>query len=258
MHHATVVTAVLLSVSIAAAVGSSKSAEQDDNGFVRIFNARNLSDWYVVPEKHAADWSVRDGLLIGNGKGKGSNLVWKGEAVGDFELNLEYRFRTQGNSGIHVRGRATDPKSLRVHGYHADFGHVGIGKHILGAWDFHGAPRGSQLVHRGQRVVIDAKGEKRFTTIEGALTPEDVRERDWNEVHVVARGNRLYFTINGKIASEVIDNEPDKRLDTGGIALQLHGGPPMTVEFRKIRLKRLVPQSTNPPKTGLREVRPVR
>ena len=50
---------------------------------------------------------------------------------------------------------------------------------------------------------------------------------------MVARGNRLYFTINGKIASEVIDNEPDKRLDTGGIALQLHGGPPMTTSHRR-------------------------
>ena len=58
-------------------------------------------------------------------------------------------------------------------------------------------------------------------------------------MHVVAIGNSLHFTINGKMASAVVDEEPAKRIDRGIIGLQLHGGPPMTVEFREIRLKRL-------------------
>ncbi len=80
------------------------------------------------------------------------------------------------------------------------------------------------------RTVSNTK--HRFT----ALTTDDIRQDDWNEVHVVVRGFRFYFTINGKMASEVIDNEVAKRIDRGAIGLQLHGGKPMTIEFRDIRL----------------------
>ena len=88
-------------------------------------------------------------------------------------------------------------------------------------------------------MVIDQRGGKHFTKIEGAVTPKHIRKHDWNEVHVVARGHHLYFTINGKMASEVIDNEAAKRIDRGAIGLQLHSGHPMTIQFREIRLKRL-------------------
>ena len=39
------------------------------------------------------------------------------------------------------------------------------------------------------------------------------QKREWNNVVVYAKANKLWFTINGKIASEVIDNEKAKRLD---------------------------------------------
>jgi len=152
---------------------------------------------------------------------------------------LQYRFRTDGNSGIHIRGRLGESKTHRVSGYHADFGHVGIGPNVLGAWDFHGVPRGSHLVARGQRVVIDASGRKTTTRLDKPLLPKHVRRRGWNDVHVVVRGYRFAFSINGKPASEVVDNEPSKRIARGVIGLQLHGGPSMTIEFRDIRLKRL-------------------
>ncbi|MCH2376091.1 MAG: DUF1080 domain-containing protein, partial [Planctomycetes bacterium] len=139
----------------------------------------------------------------------------------------------------HVRGILGESTSHRVKGYHADFGHVGVGRKVLGAWDFHGAPRGDHLVARGHRVLIDAQGDKLLQNVHDPLTPDDIHARGWNDVHVVAIGNSLHFTINGKMASAVVDEEPAKRIDRGIIGLQLHGGPPMTVEFREIRLKRL-------------------
>ena len=41
------------------------------------------------------------------------------------------------------------------------------------------------------------------------------------------------------VATQVIDNEPAQRIVRGIIGLQLHGGEPMTIEFRDILLKRL-------------------
>jgi hypothetical protein len=55
----------------------------------------------------------------------------------------------------------------------------------------------------------------------------------------VAKVNHLTHIINGVVMSEVLDNQKDKAAKSGVIALQLHQGPPMTVQFKDIELKRL-------------------
>ena len=129
---------------------------------------------------------------------------------------------------------------------------AGVGPEVLGSWDFHGYPRGSYLVQRGHRVVIAADWKKTLTQLDGALKPSHIKERGWNDVHVRVRGYRMFFTINGKVASEVIDNEKAKRIPKGIIGLQLHGGPPMEIEFRRISLKRLkrLQRPNRRPETG--------
>ena len=79
---------------------------------------------------------------------------------------------------------------------------------------------------------------KEIEEIDNAFEPSDAKAGDWNKVVVYAKGNRLWFTINGKIASEVIDNEKAKRLDKGYIGFQLHGGDKMVVAFKDISVKR--------------------
>ena len=207
--------------------------------FQSIFDGKTLKGWNVIPAEKKTHWSVRDGLLVGKTDGKGSDLIFHDKNLSDYELKLSYRFRTKGNSGIHIRGLLGISKTHKISGYHADFGHVGVGPEVLGSWDFHGYPRGSYLVQRGHRVVIAADGKKTVTKVERGLEASHVKRRDWNDVHVVVKGYRMYFTINGRMASEVIDNEKAKRIPKGIIGLQLHGGPPMEIEFRQIVLKRL-------------------
>ena len=55
---------------------------------------------------------------------------------------------------------------------------------------------------------------------------------------VEARGSKLRHEINGIVMSETIDDETEKRTAEGVLALQVHVGPPMKVQFRNIRLKR--------------------
>jgi hypothetical protein len=62
-----------------------------------------------------------------------------------------------------------------------------------------------------------------------------VHHQDWNTYEVFAQGNRIKLTFNGV---QTIDLTDDKAKD-GVIALQLHAGIPMRVEFRNIRLKPL-------------------
>jgi hypothetical protein len=60
-----------------------------------------------------------------------------------------------------------------------------------------------------------------------------VRHGDWNSYEVLAQGSHIRLTFNGV---ETIDLSDDKAKD-GVIALQLHAGIPMRVDFRNIRLK---------------------
>lgn len=60
----------------------------------------------------------------------------------------------------------------------------------------------------------------------------------WNEYDITARGQRVVTKINGQLMWEVTDREKGRHAEAPGvIALQLHVGPPMKVQFKDIRLK---------------------
>ena len=62
---------------------------------------------------------------------------------------------------------------------------------------------------------------------------------DWNDYHVIARGNVLIHILNGHVMSEVIDDDTEHRKMSGLIGVQVHVGPPMKVEYKSILLKEL-------------------
>lgn len=68
-----------------------------------------------------------------------------------------------------------------------------------------------------------------------------IRNDDWNELHLVARGNVLVHILNGHVMSVVIDEDARERRLEGLLGVQVHVGPPMKIEFRHIRLKKLAP-----------------
>lgn len=218
-------------------VSSALSVSAED-GFKSIFDGKSFEGWKCRPESQAGNWKVEDGKIVGTGKGQESYLMFKDE-LSDFELKFSYRLLTDGNTGLEVRSKPVKGRASRLHGYHADIGHVGIGDKVLGAWDFHENNRGDYLAKRAERVTIANDGKLNREAIAGGLELKDVNKGGWNEVVVYAKGNRLWFTINGKMASEVIDNEEAKRLDEGFVGFQLHGGDKMVVEFKDIAVKTL-------------------
>jgi hypothetical protein len=56
---------------------------------------------------------------------------------------------------------------------------------------------------------------------------------DWNSYEILADGPHIKLTFNGVVT---IDTE-DSKSATGVIALQMHAGELMRVEFRDIRIK---------------------
>jgi hypothetical protein len=209
---------------------------QDDEGFVSLFNGNDLTGWKGDP-KH---WSVRDGAITGestrdNPLRHNTFLVWQGGDVGDFELRVTCRIRGN-NSGIQYRSRLVDPQKFVVHGYQADFG---PGESHNGKLYDEGGR--AALAQPGQKVVVgpDGKIEVVGTLGDPAQIKRGIPEDTWVQYTIIARGNRLVHQIDGQTMIEATDEQEDERDLTGLLALQMHGGEPMTVQFKDIRLKAL-------------------
>jgi hypothetical protein len=203
-----------------------------------LFNGKDLTGWEGDPEV----WTVEEGAIVGRTAAEGqiknnTFLIWRGGEVGDFRLTFEYRIDgRRANSGVQYRSRVIDPDKWIVGGYQADIDAEQVYSGIL--YD----ERGTRhiLANRGERASIDRDGKKSVERFgDAAELQKDIRTDDWNEYVIEARGLSLRHTINGKLMSECEDNEEGKRADSGILALQVHQGPPMTVQFRKIQLERL-------------------
>jgi putative heme-binding domain-containing protein len=97
------------------------------------------------------------------------------------------------------------------------------------------------MAQRGELVTWTADGKKNVTGRLG--TSEEIQAKikpnDWNDYVIIAEGKRLQHFINGVQTVGVIDETEGKRLTSGILALQLHAGEPMTVQFKDIRIKSL-------------------
>ena len=227
--------AMLLAIGLVGADVARAEPRKDE--FVSMFDGKSLQGWSVMPAKAREAWSVQQGMIIGEGDKGRSYLVFDQRKLADFELRFEYRFPGEGNSGVSIRARVDETGTRGFQSYHADLGHVGIGKQVLGAWDFHTPGRREHACFRGDRLVIDKKDQPTVTAIEDAVTLDDIRAGDWNQVLVRAEGNRFQLFLNGKLSSEFVEHlPPERRLDRGMIQLQLHD-PGMVVHFRELAIK---------------------
>lgn len=209
------------------------SQEEDEAGFKAIFNGKDLTGWDGDPKL----WRVEDEAIVGEttkeNPTKGNTfLIWKDGEVDDFELRLSYRIKG-GNSGIQYRSKRHN--DWVVGGYQAD---IDSGDTYSGILYEERGSRGV-MAGRGERAIFDKEGKKsaeRFA--ESGDLQKEIKKEDWNDYLIVAKGMKFQHYINGKLMSETTDNDPKKQVQSGILALQLHAGPPMKVEFKNIRLRR--------------------
>jgi uncharacterized protein (TIGR03067 family) len=215
-------------------------AESED-GFKQIFNGKDLSGW----DGDANFWSVKDGAITGVTKTEpklthNTFLVYTNGELNDFELRLSYRI-VNGNSGIQYRSKVLRRGQFGpiVGGYQADFE---AGKTYSGIL-YEEQGRGI-LAQRGQKTVIEDDGDKHKVEVVGAVGKSEdiqagIKNEDWNDYVVIAKGNHLQHFINGMPTVDVVDENAARAAKSGVLALQVHVGPPMTVSFKNIRLKTL-------------------
>lgn len=211
----------------------------DADGFVSLFNGKDLEGWDGNPKF----WSVQDGAITGKttkeNPTKGNTfIIWRGGTVGDFELRLQYKI-VGGNSGIQYRSK--DMGNWVVGGYQGDFESGNTYSGIL----YEERGRGI-LAQRGQFTAVHANGNKHKVEVLGSLGASKdiqagIKKEDWNDYKIIANENRLVHMINGRVTAIVVDMDEAKRASSGILALQLHAGPPMTVQFRDIKIRKLKP-----------------
>ena len=209
----------------------------------QLFNGKDLTGWEGNPKL----WSVQDGAITGK-TGEDAEtklkhntfLVWRGGSVSDFELTFKYRIE-KGNSGVQYRSRELDKGEFGpiISGYQADFE---AGPKFSGIL-YEERARGI-LALRGQKTVIKAGAEAKKPVVEvagevgnSAEIQASIKSEDWNEYKIVAQGNHLQHFINGKQTVDVTDEDSANAAKDGLLALQIHQGPPMVVQFKDIVLR---------------------
>ena len=212
-------------------------------GFKSIFNGKDLDGWDGNPKL----WSVKEGAITGQTTAenpiKGNTfLIWKNGTVGDFELRCSFKLVANNsagfaNSGVQYRSKVLDPGYWVVGGYQAD---MEAGPTYTGILYEERMTRGI-MAARGEKVVWnkDCKKEVVGSLGKSAELQAAIKKEDWNDYVIIAQGNHLQHFVNGHQTIDIIDNCEEKRAMNGVLALQIHQGQPMTVQFKDLRLKKL-------------------
>ncbi|HEY2252975.1 MAG TPA: DUF1080 domain-containing protein [Planctomycetaceae bacterium] len=182
-----------------------------EEGFVPLFDGKTLAGW----EGDAQLWKVEDEMIVGDSPGiKQNEFLATEKRYGDFELRLEFRLRNgTGNTGVQFRSRRVEGSS-EVSGYQAD-----IGEKYWGClYD----------ESRRNRVLVQAPDG----------LDKVLHKDDWNQYVIRAQGERISLSLNG--VQTVAYCETDAAIWREGIiALQVHAGGPLRVEFRGLRIREL-------------------
>jgi Domain of Unknown Function (DUF1080) len=210
---------------------------EDHTGYQQIFDGASLKGWDGDP----AFWKVENGAIVGqstaeNAVKQNTFIIWRGGEPADFDLKVEFRMNST-NSGVQYRSvqlPASDQIGKWVlKGYQAD---IDIANQFTGMlYEERGrgflAPRGTAgYVSEGVRGTV------------GALDSSDnlksfIKDKDWNQFHVIARGGTLIHILNGHVTAVFVDDDMKNRTLKGLLGFQIHVGPPMKVEFRNVYLK---------------------
>jgi hypothetical protein len=212
-------------------------AAPDDAAWRTIFDGNSLAGWEGDPRY----WRVENGCIVGEVTPatllkENTFLIWRGGVTRDFELKVEYRISERGNSGINYRSVPVPGLPFALTGYQADID----GQNRYTGQNYEERGRTFNAL-RGQitRIPAGKKAEVIGTTGDTKELERFIRNGDWNEYHLIARGHTLIHMLNGHVMSVVVDEDKTNRRLEGLLGVQVHVGPPMKVEYRNFRLKAL-------------------
>lgn len=204
--------------------------------FEPIFNGKDLESWDSKP----GAWELRDGEIWCTGKSEEKNwLIWRGDEPDNFRLRLEFKWE-KGNSGVQVR--SDDLGNWQIFGYQVEVAQqdkMGLWHHSLFPGDHPKKKARHLMTTAGDTAVISEDGKRKNTSNkEPAKVQANYREKEWNTMEIIAKGDTLIQKINGVVFATLTDKDTEMSRKKGFIALQDHGKG-CIVAFRKIELAKI-------------------
>lgn len=260
-HYVQSLAAALLAVSLASTLCTAQETQQpaqaakaaaaqaappESPDLKPIFDGESLTGW----DGDTRLWSVRDGAIRGETTDaqatKGNTfLIWQDGTTEDFELRLSFRCNATNNSGIQYRSRHIDANQASnawvLRGYQHELRNEHNYPNVSGFIYGEGlAGRGRICLVGEQAHMVDGKKEVTANLIDNDDFRKLFRLDDWNDVVIIAQGERIRHYMNGRLILDFTDS-PDQALTKGVLGLQLHAGKPMWAEFKDIRIAKLKP-----------------
>lgn len=225
------------SLAVAAALSLSglslsHTSAAEEEGFVALFNGKDLSGW--TPSKENPDsFSVKDGTLIL--KGGKSHLFYTGEVndgnFQNFELKLKVKTLPGANSGVYF------------HTEYQDEGWPGKGYECQ-VNSTHKDPKKTGSLYAVENIVVLAEGQD--PPKGGNHTLRDKApstDGEWFDYHITVKDKRIVIKVNGEVTVDYTEPEDGpgtnfkgRKLDSGTFALQAHD-PDSEVHYQDIRVK---------------------
>lgn len=195
---------LLLSLTLGLASSMPGTAAEDDT--TSIFNGKDLTGWKV----HGTEkWYVEDGELVcESGPDAEYGYLATEKQYKDFELTVDFKQSADGNSGIFFRSSLDGTK---ISGWQVEV--APPNKDSGGVYESYG---------RGWLVKPDAEAQKAL------------KYGEWNTMKIRVVGGHVTTWLNGV---EMIDLEDEKiGKATGSIALQIHSGGGIKVNWRNLKV----------------------
>ena len=241
---------IVFGLALAAGPIVPEARAQASEGFVSLFNGRDLSGW-IVPEGDNGHWKVIGGVIDYDARSespKDKNL-WSAKEYKDFVLRVDWRIKDtpfqyktakivlpDGKDKLDANGK---PVLMELPDADSGIFLRGSGKAQVNIWCW---PVGSGEFY-GYRT-----DPKTPPDVRAAVTPKLNADRnigEWNTFEITVKGSTVSVVLNGKLVIDgaTLPGLPQK----GRLALQHHGtfkdgkwhGPPSLVQFRNIYIKEL-------------------
>ncbi|MDA0810628.1 MAG: sulfatase-like hydrolase/transferase [Planctomycetota bacterium] len=204
----------------------------DKDGFVRVFDGKSLRGW-TGDSKY---WSVKDGAITGvtDGSLKMNRFItWNHSTIRNFDLHVKVKVTAGGNSGIQYRGTSRPDLGLDVvTGYQCDI--------VADNPNYNGMlyeEKGRRILsHTGEKVIVDTDGQP---WVVGEMPVKEFAAGEWHDYRVLVQGNHHQHWIDGHLTTDLIDLDEKGRALEGVLAMQVHVGPAMTIQYKDFRIKHL-------------------
>jgi hypothetical protein len=185
---------------------------------VDLFDGKTLNGW----EGYEDLWSVKDGEIVGHNDKplKFSTYLLTKDKVSDFRLTFAAKLvLSEMHSGVAFWGMvkpdvSKDPEKERSKYTYA--GHLVMFPSGYGMYDLFG---------------------RNGLPVDGGPAKKVGKQHDWNDIEILAQGNRVRVAINGAAVVDWRDPEP-QRIKVGPLGLQLHSNEiPQEVRFKGLKLE---------------------